>query len=329
MLTFRRTYICLAAALIRRLDPPRINTGLQHIVDNWKEPDRNGAYTFEWSDDFSRGVVPKNCHSHNDYWRSVPMYEAFAAGCVGIEADIWLMEDGELRVSHSWGSIHAYRTLRSLYLDPLSNIFTNRNVSVASTNERNVGIFDVDPNVSVVLLIDFKNDGHMIWPVLMKQLQPLREKGWLTHFDGTRVVQGPLTIVGTGDVPFELVQGMDADRFVFFDAPLNDISNSEYTSENSYYASIAMRKAVGRILFNRLSARQVNILRSQIRAASDKGLVSRYWSTPSWPISLRQKVWFTLVENNVGVLNVDDLYSATRWNWNWCVIAGLTLCGSG
>lgn len=35
------------------------------------------------------------------------------------------------------------------------------------------------------------------------------------------------------------------------------------------------------------------------------------------------------VENGIGVLNVDDVVSAGRWNWNWCVVAGLVLCSGG
>lgn len=35
------------------------------------------------------------------------------------------------------------------------------------------------------------------------------------------------------------------------------------------------------------------------------------------------------MENGIGVLNVDDVVSAGRWNWNWCVVAGLVLCGGG
>ncbi|KAF2191142.1 hypothetical protein K469DRAFT_556725 [Zopfia rhizophila CBS 207.26] len=321
------TYVSFVGALISRLEPPKVSSGLQHIVDNWNEPDAAGAYKFEWRDEFSRDIVPKSCHSHNDYWRSVPTYEALAAGCVGIEADIWLTDDNELLVSHAWKSTKRERTLRSLYLDPLTNIFENRNVSTASAENKEVGVFDADPNASVVLLIDFKNDGHKIWPILLSQLQPLREKGWLTYFNGTKVVPGPLTVVGTGNTPFELVQANNTNRYVFFDAPLNDISNPSYTVENSYYASVQMSKAIGRIWFNRLTAGQVDTLKKQIKAAADKGLKSRYWDTPSWPISLRDKVWFTLTENDVGMLNVDDLISATRWNWNWCVIAGFTLCG--
>lgn len=256
------------------------------------------------------------------------MYESLAAGCVGIEADIWLMEDGELRVSHTRRSIKEERTLRNLYLDPLANILTNRNVSVASTEEKEMGIFDADPNASVTLLIEFKSDAHKAWPVLLEQLQPLREKGWLTYFDGTNLVKGPLTIVATGKAPFELVQANNSNRFVFFDAPLQDISNPKYTSENSYYASAKLSKAVGIVWFNSLSSAQMDTMKSQITAASDKGLLSRYYSTPSWPISLRNKVWFALSENEVGMLNVDDLDGATRWDWNWCVVAGLSLCGN-
>jgi hypothetical protein len=327
-LTSYRVYFSLVATLVHRLNPPEHLSGLQHIVDTWKEPDENGAFGFEWREDFSRGIVPKNCHSHNDYWRSVPLYEALAAGCVGIEADVWLTDDEELLVSHSWETAKQDRTLRSLYLDPLTRIFNKLNVSTASTEDKKIGFFESDPNSSVILLIDFKNDGHDIWPVLLSQLQPLREKGWLTYYNGDELVQGPLTIVGTGNTPFELVQQNSTNRFIFFDAPLLDISNVLYNATNSHYASVQMNKAIGRVMFNKLKGSQVELLRKQIEAATEKGLKSRYWDTPAWPITLRDKVWMKLEELGTGMLNVDDLVSATRWNWNWCTVAGLNLCGN-
>jgi hypothetical protein len=93
----------------------------------------------------------------------------------------------------------------SFYLDPLAEIFIKRNVSQASIREREFGVFDVDPNVFVVLLIDFKNDRHAIWPVLLEQLQPFRDQNWLTYHDGDEMYHGPLTVVGTGNTPLELV----------------------------------------------------------------------------------------------------------------------------
>ncbi|KAF2633768.1 hypothetical protein BU25DRAFT_328579 [Macroventuria anomochaeta] len=302
--------------------------GLRHIIEHWREPDDDGAYKFEWRDDFSRDITPKNCHSHNDYWRRVPLYDALAAGCFSVEADIWLTDDNKLLVSHLWRSTTKHRTLRSLYLDPLTNILDKRNVTLASEGTKEVGVFDADPTVSTIVLIDFKNDGHKTWPILLDQLQSLRDRDWLTYYDGDVLHQGPLTIVGTGNAPFDLVQQNSSNRFIFFDAPLLLVSDEQYNTTNSYYASVEMKKAIGPIWLNKLSAKQVNKLVGQIQAAGAKGLKSRYWGEPRWPISLRDKVWFKLTELGVGMLSVDDLVSATRWNWDWCVVAGLALCGN-
>jgi hypothetical protein len=319
-------YTSLVAALLHSLTPPPNHSGLQHIVENWRAPDANGAYEFAWRDDFSRDIVPKKCHSHNDYWRSVPLYSALAAGCTSVEADVWLAEDGELLVSHSWKTTTQARTLKSLYLNPLVRIFNKRNVSQASVQEREVGVFDVDSNASVVLLIDFKSDGHATWPALLAQLQPLRDRNWLTYYDGKRIHRGPLTVVGTGNTPLELVQLRPTNRFVFFDAPLLSVSNTTYNATNSYYASANLKDAIGKLWLNRLSTEQEQTLKKQIKTVEEKGLKSRYWDTPGWPISVRDMLWFRFTELGVRVLNVDDLVSATKWNWHWCVVAGLTLC---
>lgn len=29
----------------------------------------------------------------------------------------------------------------------------------------------------------------------------------------------------------------------------------------------------------------------------------------------------------VGMQNMDDPFGAMKWNWGWCVVAGLILCG--
>ncbi|KAJ4985652.1 hypothetical protein SVAN01_08827 [Stagonosporopsis vannaccii] len=321
-------YVSLVSALIRHLTPPPANSGLHYIARHWREPDSHSTYQYEWRDEFSRDIVPKNCHSHNDYWRRAPLYDALAAGCVGFEADIWLADDNELLVSHSWRSTKPHRTLRSLYLNPLANILDKRNVTAASLKPKEVGVFDADPRVSIILLIDFKNDGYKTWPVLMEQLRSLQDRDWLTYFDGSVLHQGPLTIVGTGNTPFELVQQDSTNRFVFFDAPLLSITEDQYNTTNSYYASVEVKEAIGSLWFNRLSTGQIVKLEAQMEAANKKGLKSRYWGEPRWPISLRDKVWFKLTELGVGMLNVDDLVSATRWNWNWCMVAGLTLCGN-
>lgn len=56
-------------------------------------------------------------------------------------------------------------------------------------------------------------------------------------------------------------------------------------------------------------------LRSQIAEARRRGLKSRYWNTPGWPIGLRNHVWKVLVREGADVLNVDDVRAAARGNW--------------
>ncbi|KAH0421245.1 hypothetical protein CcaCcLH18_13548 [Colletotrichum camelliae] len=81
-----------------------------------------------WLKEFTHSVVPRNCHSHNDYWRPYPLFSALAAGCVGVEADIWLSDDGlDLLVGHDRGSLSSERTLQKMYLDPLVSILEHQN----------------------------------------------------------------------------------------------------------------------------------------------------------------------------------------------------------
>lgn len=57
-------------------------------------------------------------HSHNDYLRDVPFWEAFEAGCESIEVDV-ILKDGGLMVAHEVESIKPELTLKSLYLEPI------------------------------------------------------------------------------------------------------------------------------------------------------------------------------------------------------------------
>ncbi|RHZ45937.1 phosphatidylinositol-specific phospholipase C/glycerophosphodiester phosphodiesterase family protein [Aspergillus thermomutatus] len=294
-------WFSLVLTLIDRLTPTVPSNGLQRIVKTWKGPADSVAALSPWPEDFSLGITPVQCHSHNDYWRSVPLYEAIAAGCTGVEADIWL-EGSDLLVGHAKRSLSSDRTLKSLYIDPLITILSNLNTN--SSANSSVGVFDFDPTTSLTLLIDIKTDG-----------------------DATKtLVRGPVTVVGTGNTVFDLVVA-EEDRYVFFDAPLNDLAqNSTYTLENSYYASVSLKKAVGVVWPWGPTDNQKQAMQKIISAASERGLLSRFWNIPSWPVSLRMRLWRFLVDSGVGMLNVDDVVEATRWNWDWCIVAGLVLC---
>lgn len=283
----------------------------------------------QWLEDFTRGIDPIPCHSHNDYTRAVPLYEAIAAGCTGVEADVWPTNatgTPDLLVGHKSRNLKVSRTLRSLYVDPLLDILHNQQSNSSSATDP-VGIFDESPNTTTVLLIDFKADAKTIWPILMAQLDALRKEDWLSYWNGSGITSRPLTIVVTGNANFSDILALNGShRDVFFDAPLAELE-SKYNASTSLYASSSMKHALGIVLPTGFRKSQMSTMQGQISKAQSLGLRSRYWSTPSWPVSWRNSVWTTLVDQGVGMLNVDQLETASRWDWRWCEVAGVTLCG--
>ena len=133
------------------------------------------------------------------------MYEAVHYGCTGVEADVWLISN-ELYVGHSPVALSKNRTFQSLYVNPLRKILDSMNPKTPFSNASRNGVFDEEPSQTLVLLVDFKNNGHALYPVVKEQLAPLREGNYLTFFNGKEVVPGPITVVGTGNTPFDLVQ---------------------------------------------------------------------------------------------------------------------------
>ena len=201
--------------------------GVHKIVDSWGRPGHIGANLASWPTDFSRDITPIRCHSHNDYWRRVPLYSAIEAGCIGVEADIWLFQD-ELFVGHSVASLTPNRTLNSLYIYPLLDILSKQNPKHTLIPERDPqihGVFDTDPEQTLIFLIDFKTAGAALWPYVQSALEPLRKQNYLTRTNGTETIPGPITVVGTGNTPFDLVDSDTSNPHhdIFFDSPLADM----------------------------------------------------------------------------------------------------------
>lgn len=290
--------------------------------------------------ELTHNVVPRQCHSHNDYWRHVPLYEALHYGCTSVEADIWFMDmndedESDLYVGHSLRSLQHRRTLRSLYIDPLISIFDTLNFNHVAGQYR--GVFESAHDQALVLLIDFKNKPALTLNALSEQLEPLRARGYLTYHNGSVLVPGPLTIVATGDYPYSSILAQNSTRRdIFFDAPLGDLALSataasqpaeseleindyqDYNTTTSLYASSSLRMVIGSpfpfLLPGSPYSWQLERIRSATRAAHVRGLKVRWWDTPSWPRSRREKVWKVLMDEGADVLNVDNLRSARDWD---------------
>jgi hypothetical protein len=305
---------------------------------DWSLPDETSLDIASYLLDITRDVTPIPCHSHNDYWRRVPLYDALRWGCTGVEADVWLFDE-ELYVGHHTNALTQNGTFRTMYVDPLVKMLDHKNEvgQFGASSDLKNGIFDTEPAQTLVLLVDFKNNGRDIFPVVSQQLFALREKGYLTYFDGTSTIEGAITVVATGNAPFDLITANSTYRDIFFDAPLDTLAlasdtqspiskrggqgtvgttpTSHFDSTNSYYASVNFGKSIGWLWFGHITDAQHAKIRAQIAGAKARGLKARYWSTPKWPVGLRNKVWKLLVEEGVGYLNGDDLQGMTGLDW--------------
>jgi hypothetical protein len=76
----------------------------------------------------------KSIHSHNDYWRDVPLYSALSYGVISVEADVWLV-NGTLYIGHDVQSLTPNRTFDGLYIQPLVEILTNANPDTPFTEQ--------------------------------------------------------------------------------------------------------------------------------------------------------------------------------------------------
>lgn len=205
---------------------------VDRLVAFWGKSGEVTERLSHWPTEYTRDIKPVRCHSHNDYWRLVPLYSALHAGCISVEADIWMFDE-ELFVGHSLWSLSHKRTLRTLYIDPLVEILDKQNPTTKFNPQKDLplhGVFNTEPSQQLVLLVDFKNNGTATWPRLTSQLAPLRDRGYLTYFNGTDVVPGPIIVVGTGNAPFELLTANSTYRDVFFDAPLDELAESDVQS---------------------------------------------------------------------------------------------------
>jgi alkaline phosphatase len=67
-------------------------------------------------------------HSHNDYSRRLPFYQAYSQEIASIEADVYTtFNDDDLIVAHDYRDLASAPTLEEMYINPLVNLFKLNN----------------------------------------------------------------------------------------------------------------------------------------------------------------------------------------------------------
>ena len=105
-----------------------------------------------------RGGVPL-VHAHNDYEKPRPFKEAYEQRADYIEADVWL-QNGQLIVAHSREEMKPGLTLDSLYLGPMTKLYTQHGGRISS-----------ERNYAPALVIDIKDKVEEVMPILASKLQ--------------------------------------------------------------------------------------------------------------------------------------------------------------
>lgn len=160
----------------------------------------------------------------------------------GIRLYLESLDSGnDLLVGHSQKSLNADRTLHDLYRGPLITILENQDNRSINGKQKNtegpIGVFQSSPDTTLTLFLDFKGNGTALWPFVNQQLEALRSGNWLSYWESStnQITWRPIIVVGSGDTPFDLVMSKTTYRDIFYDAPLDDVSDSKYDSTNSYY----------------------------------------------------------------------------------------------
>ncbi|KAK9479145.1 putative secreted protein [Lipomyces japonicus] len=273
-----------------------------------------GDLKTQYSSDFTRDIFVKGIHSHNDYWRDVPLYTALSHGVVSVEADVWHFDgDDAVYVGHHEAALTPARTFASLYIDPLVGILTqaNPNNSFTAHDTAPNGVWDTDSGQTLYLFVDVKTDGNATWPYVIEALEPLRQKGWLTTFNGTAITSGPITVVGTGNTPYAFVKAQKT-RDYFYDGPVTLLNDTEaYPATLNPIASASFLKTVGLepndIPASGLNKSQLASLTKVIDQAHELGIYTRFWEVPWWPVEKRNNLWRQLIEAGSDLLNADDI----------------------
>ncbi|KAJ7492533.1 hypothetical protein FB451DRAFT_536856 [Mycena latifolia] len=283
------------------------------VLDEISMLEASNSTLLRYPTDFTQNIVPKAIHSHNDYWRDVPLLTALSFGVASVEADVWLVNE-TLYVGHEMAALTTDRTLDSLYIQPLLSILAGQNPkSQFTVNQTSInGVFDTSSATPLQLLVDMKTDGPSTLPFVLSALQPLREQGYLTTCvpNGT-CTSGAITVVGTGNTPLDGIQALSP-RDVFFDAPLTGL-NTTFDVTLSPLASTDYEVAVGWSGIGNISEAQLSAVQKFVADAHGLGIRARFWDTPGWPIHARNNVWKTLTDNGADWLNADDLEAAATF----------------
>ncbi|MCE7053156.1 alkaline phosphatase [Algoriphagus sp. AGSA1] len=223
-------------------------------------------------------------HSHNDYLRKAPFWEAYANGCASIEVDVILVS-GSLFVAHEQESIQETRTLESLYLQPIHQGL--RSGLIANP-------------LSFFLTVDIKSEPYETLEQLMRSVRPYEEMMYSAdHGRG-------LKLVVSGNRPL-LQEYADFPEYIFFDhqdvEDLETISLDKVAMVSLPFDRYSQWGGKGRMV-----AEEIAAVIQTVEKVHQAGKPIRFWASPD-----SKSAWKALHDIGVDYINSDKPFEVSRY----------------
>lgn len=228
-------------------------------------------------------LFAQRIHSHNDYHRRLPFYQAYAQRVQSIEADVFLTGSGHVLVGHDQGELRPDRTLEALYIQPIVSVFA-----------ANGGRPWPDSASRMVLLIDLKTSAAETLPAVVALLDRFPQV-----FDH-RVNPAAVQVVISGDMPAPADFGRYPD-YIWFDGRL-DTSYTDVALARVAFFSMpfsAYARWDGDAAFAGPDRQRVQ---TAIDSAHRMGKPIRFWGTPDGCTA-----WHTFFHMGVDIINTDQV----------------------
>jgi hypothetical protein len=246
-----------------------------------------------YSQDF---IILPNGHSHNDYTREVPLFDALKYGFTSIEVDVYW--DGErMVVTHDNMKLDEKPTIEELYLDPLKEIV-----------RKNGGTIYRDDKSKLVLMVDLKSDKVETYWALKNIFS--NYLGMMEWYKDGKLVEGPIQVLLTGGPPVDLIE-KEEDRYFYVDGSVGQWSMN-YPANLMPRASTNFRNYFKWRGDGQMPAEEETQLRDMINKAHDAGRKIRFWASPD-----NSEVWKKLLDEGVDWINVDDLEGFNSFYRSW------------
>jgi hypothetical protein len=263
------------------------------------------------------------------------------AGCLSIEADVCLLDDGTVVLSHDGADSLDFKNVFVKRVLGLVDGFSVGAKGYSSDLKQGFhGIYTTNTSLSVQLAIDIKTDGVKTVEAIMAAFEPLRQRNLLSFYDENLrevpdeevvssidfpenlyrvpnpwlmddknlrrigVVRSVFTVVITGNIPHEYIKGLPKRDF-FLDGY---VKKSDYSSisESPSFCPMASGTWPDMKHWDELNFSAI------LNKFHTKGISTRLYEIPGWPIWKRNELWIDLYKKGVSWTNADDVEAAAN-----------------